>query len=774
MAGDPDIDTPAPWLRHDNNYQNYPYSPSTASTASSSSASVFSLDGPSSQSSVSSSSGDWPSSRWIDVNENPYQSGYNSRRGSSSDEEVVITTYNSYERSGAQPSTETVAPESRKHPRRTQRLDSCESEDGKTITGCPRPPPSLVRQSERKDNFVDSLVDTTTQMIETIWPLSVLSCNNRDSILSGKQQNLIGLRTFVQEVLRRSKTSYSTLQVALYYLILIQSCIPKHDFTMEQSEDSSSCRAMQCGRRMFLAALILASKYLQDRNYSARAWSKISGLKASEINSNEMAFLSAIDWKLHIPEPVFSRWTAIVLKFSPSSQLNMPRSSVTLPCTWKSLILQLTPGLDGFAVSSADLMDDSKYKSPASAMSPPPIPTRENVSPSSPSDEPTPTNPFAIPRTLEPTPRDTSVDANILPLRPHPGPLPTPQMTPQIGAFCTPAVSASGLGPGKPSMCYAMTQIHKGSMARSTLDNPHSWKPNAPAPFPRPERRSSLAQSTSTFSSPESMVSDVTSRSSRSSSISSVASSNCALPPPRLAVQATRRCANMQLCGRKEACETAAMIYDTNPWEELIGRQKLPGYEDGFQRPVTAVEERRWGGLTSSPQSISGTPTQHNASTREAAAALHDLELSRHCLAPTPQPTPRPQTSRKRSRPQSIDLSVQACVRDEIAPRCLDDVTNMQQRNNENDSIVLRDAKVADSFLVLKTENAKPVLNTVDVNFLNSCKEKPATSRDGLPRKRACAGSDRGGRDEARMVQKLMKEKMLDGMKGPGMWDGII
>ena len=98
----------------------------------------------------------------------------------------------------------------------------------------------------------------------------------------------------------------------------------------------------------------------------------------------------------------------------------------------------------------------------------------------------------------------------------------------------------------------------------------------------------------------------------------------------------------------------------------------------------------------------------------------------------------------------------------------------MQQRNNENDSIVLRDAKVADSFLVLKTENAKPVLNTVDVNFLNSCKEKPATSRDGLPRKRACAGSDRGGRDEARMVQKLMKEKMLDGMKGPGMWDGII
>lgn len=592
-------------------------------------------------------------------------------------------------------------------------------------------------------------------MIETIWPLSVLSCG-RHTILSGKQQNLIGLRTFVQEVLRRSKTSYSTLQVALYYLILIQSCIPKHDFTMEQSEDSPACRAMQCGRRMFLAALILASKYLQDRNFSARAWSKISGLRTREINQNELAFLSAVNWKLHIPEPVFHRWTDIVLKYSPSAQVNgLPRSCPGSSHSWKSIIPLLTPELDGFDFGSAEVSDDSGYNSSASDMSPP-ISYREELSPCSTSNEPTPTNPYTIPRILEPSPRDTKADEQIMPLLPRMGPLPTPQLTPQTSAFCTPAVSASGLCPGKSSMSYAMAHIQNSCLARSTLDNPHQWKLNAPAPFPTSARRSSLARSASSMSSPESMISDVSSRSSRSSSISSVASSICALPPPRLAVQARRRCANMQLCGLREE----------------------------NQRPVVVDDDMSWEAFTASPQAYqsqpkpfdlrcnSTTPTNHSASTREAAAALQDLALNRQHPPPQEQPNPRPQKCRKRSRPNSVDLSVQSCVRDLIAPRFLGDITNMQQ-SNEEDGSVLPDNNLVDSFVISKCDKTKPSLNTVGVNFMNG-KPKSALSRDGLPRKRTCAGSDRGGKEEARMMMRLIKERELDGSARPGMWEGII
>ena len=63
---------------------------------------------------------------------------------------------------------------------------------------------------------------------------------------------------------------------------------------------------------MFLAALILAWKYTQDRNYSLGVWTKISGLGPKEINTNEAVFLSTIDWRLYIPHAVFERWATEV------------------------------------------------------------------------------------------------------------------------------------------------------------------------------------------------------------------------------------------------------------------------------------------------------------------------------------------------------------------------------------------------------------------------------------------------------------------------------
>ncbi|KAI9144981.1 hypothetical protein BKA69DRAFT_1025118, partial [Paraphysoderma sedebokerense] len=75
----------------------------------------------------------------------------------------------------------------------------------------------------------------------------------------------------------------------------------------------SADMTMQCGRRMFLAALILASKYLQDKNYSNKAWSKISGLPAAEISLNERTFLRIIDYTLFVNPTVFAKWTSALL-----------------------------------------------------------------------------------------------------------------------------------------------------------------------------------------------------------------------------------------------------------------------------------------------------------------------------------------------------------------------------------------------------------------------------------------------------------------------------
>ncbi|KAH8165335.1 hypothetical protein CIB48_g2909 [Xylaria polymorpha] len=442
---------------------------------------------------------------------------------------------------GSSPKPE-IAQVLRKNPRRT--YSSSTSRNG---------PPTLARQSDRKVNFVDNLVDSSTQIVEAIWPLS--SVFHRQEM---GHKAVLPLRTFIQETLRRSRTSYSTLQVALYYLILIKPHVPSHDFTMEQPDDLHAVRALQCGRRMFLAALILASKYLQDRNYSARAWSKISGLATQEINQNEMAFLSAVSWKLHITDAVFKRWTEIILKHRhsqpPSSGSACVQISEQQNLDWKNLILQLDPDLENIEdlihISPSPRRVLAALPSSTSAPSPSPLPSRVGSYPliEAPASPRTPKGVTTL-TIMEPAPAAIHTPGRLAPCL---GLLPTPRLTPQSTASCTPAVTtATSLLGGRCSMSFAMAQAAQVSASQS-LD---MW-PGSINTSPRSHmltRRPSLASSISTASSPESMISD-TSRTSRSSSISS-ASSLVSAPSVKLDIQA--RCRNAKLYGERYSMKPA-------------------------------------------------------------------------------------------------------------------------------------------------------------------------------------------------------------------------
>lgn len=149
-----DIDAPAySSLRISTENHNHPYALSIASSASSSTSSVFSLDAPSSQSSVSSTSSSWESEQ-----DNTYFLNHSVSRQPvqyAPSEEVTVPSYQAKPRPTQNVQVNAVASECRQHPRRTQpqaQVNGCQ-----TTTGL-RPPPSLVRQSERKDNFVESLV----------------------------------------------------------------------------------------------------------------------------------------------------------------------------------------------------------------------------------------------------------------------------------------------------------------------------------------------------------------------------------------------------------------------------------------------------------------------------------------------------------------------------------------------------------------------------------------------------------------------------------------
>ena len=316
-------------------------------------------------------------------------------------------------------------------------------------------------------------------MVEVIWPLSAPTYTTESC--SGK--GVLPLRTFIQETLRQSRTSFSTLQVAMYYLILIKAHVPECDFTMEQPTDTHSLRVLQCGRQMFLAALILASKYLQDRNYSARAWSNISGLKVREINTIEIAFLQAVDWQLHVEAKKFERWQMIVMSHTP------PLPASGFYHAWKAVIPLLTPELDTIEVASRS----SPFRNPTESM-----PTLLTCRPL---------------RSLEPKP-------DMLP--------PAPQPNLRSSAASTLVASLTARGSRRPSICaamaQAMAQAQNAAMDRPALD-PFAVGKLSSHTVHSISRRPSSATSVSSFSNPKSIVSDSSSiRSSQASSISSVPS----------------------------------------------------------------------------------------------------------------------------------------------------------------------------------------------------------------------------------------------------------
>ncbi|KAI0268646.1 hypothetical protein BC834DRAFT_866579 [Gloeopeniophorella convolvens] len=100
-----------------------------------------------------------------------------------------------------------------------------------------------------------------------------------------------------------------------------------------------------CPRRTFLASLILASKFMQDKCYSNRAWAKLAGLPAREIGRCERALGEALEWRLWVGKmpaqrglprsqsagELFSSRGVASMDFTPSAAASAVRRSSTLP-----------------------------------------------------------------------------------------------------------------------------------------------------------------------------------------------------------------------------------------------------------------------------------------------------------------------------------------------------------------------------------------------------------------------------------------------------------
>lgn len=79
---------------------------------------------------------------------------------------------------------------------------------------------------------------------------------------------------------------------------------------------------------MFLASVMVAAKFVQDRCYSNRAWSKISGLPIKDLCKLERAFLKALDYKLMVSEGEYDKWAAELKRARPAQSLAAESAAV--------------------------------------------------------------------------------------------------------------------------------------------------------------------------------------------------------------------------------------------------------------------------------------------------------------------------------------------------------------------------------------------------------------------------------------------------------------
>ncbi|CAO3625359.1 unnamed protein product [Cunninghamella blakesleeana] len=183
-------------------------------------------------------------------------------------------------------------------------------------------PFSISHESNEQKNYVKSLVDMVAHTINTIWPQPVPKNTTTNN------NNTASLMTFLQHILKHSRTTHSTLQLALFYLFRIR---PRMATILDQLPMKDRPYVL-CGRRMFLASLISAHKYLQDKTYKNKAWTQISGLPVEQINHAERIFLCLLDYQLYIKKDTYDHWLKLV-----QHQIGQPcpPSSMTTPPAMK-------------------------------------------------------------------------------------------------------------------------------------------------------------------------------------------------------------------------------------------------------------------------------------------------------------------------------------------------------------------------------------------------------------------------------------------------------
>ncbi|KAK6838557.1 hypothetical protein RU639_000468 [Aspergillus parasiticus] len=97
-------------------------------------------------------------------------------------------------------------------------------------------------------------------------------------------------RKYVFQILSSTRLPSSTILLGLYYLASRMRML-------------SSSKVFLSGNgqvyRMLTVALLLGSKFLDDNTFQNKSWAEVSNIPVSELNTMELEWLFAFEWKIH-------------------------------------------------------------------------------------------------------------------------------------------------------------------------------------------------------------------------------------------------------------------------------------------------------------------------------------------------------------------------------------------------------------------------------------------------------------------------------------------
>ncbi|KAI8929487.1 cyclin-domain-containing protein [Entophlyctis helioformis] len=145
-----------------------------------------------------------------------------------------------------------------------------------------------------------ALASACTCFMTQVWPSptlrasaaaganSISQLSASSSLAADQLSHPVSFSTFAFQLIAITRTPAEMVFIALRYLFQLRQRFPGNVENPAGAE-----------YRLFVTALILAHKMMDDNQCSTKAWAKITSIPAVELAQMEVEFLSSLDYKLH-------------------------------------------------------------------------------------------------------------------------------------------------------------------------------------------------------------------------------------------------------------------------------------------------------------------------------------------------------------------------------------------------------------------------------------------------------------------------------------------